>query len=155
MKLTLSFNFGGKPAIVVLLLVSKKRRIGIVDNTTICLLLSILLQLENLLHFLTVGSVIAMFLAAYGNISRCNSVLLRRPQGGGDQEGIKCGDVFNVSVELASKPVARRDAAAMQDATDRLREDKAVTREDAERVVAAVARKSGIAAAATLNQLVL
>ncbi|GMN48822.1 hypothetical protein TIFTF001_018003 [Ficus carica] len=33
-----------------------------------------------------------------------------------EQEPIKYGDVFDVSSELASKPVALRDAAAMQTA---------------------------------------
>lgn len=38
----------------------------------------------------------------------------RRPQI--DQEPIKYGDVFNVSGELASKPIAPRDASMMQTA---------------------------------------
>ncbi|XP_062021268.1 late embryogenesis abundant protein D-34-like [Rosa rugosa] len=37
-----------------------------------------------------------------------------RPQQGDQLEPIKYGDVFNVSGELASKPVAPRDAATMQ-----------------------------------------
>ena len=37
-----------------------------------------------------------------------------------EQEPIKYGDVFNVSGELASKPVAPRDAAAMQAAESTL-----------------------------------
>ncbi|XP_058758965.1 late embryogenesis abundant protein D-34-like [Vicia villosa] len=39
----------------------------------------------------------------------------RRPQ----QEPIKYGDMFNVSGDLSSQPIAPRDAAAMQSAEDR------------------------------------
>jgi len=39
----------------------------------------------------------------------------RRPQ----QEPIKYGDVFNVSGDLSSQPIAPRDAATMQSAEDR------------------------------------
>lgn len=39
-----------------------------------------------------------------------------RPQGQQQQEPIKYGDVFNVTGELASKPVAPQDAAVMESA---------------------------------------
>ncbi|XVF72386.1 hypothetical protein PTKIN_Ptkin12aG0117400 [Pterospermum kingtungense] len=64
-----------------------------------------------------------------------------RPDQVPDKEPIKFGDVFNVTGELASKPIAPQDAAAMQ---------------SAENMVLGQTRKSGPAAvmqsAATTNQ---